>query len=128
MTLVTQGYIMSKNTLIAPSEFHAMMLKGGKVKRFSFEEPIPSSILKDRPAPRGLRLSSRDRRRHDFSLEIVMRKDRALARSLVRTIEVRADRRDWMKKADNSGLQLVALLHAKARSIGPAADTTLATV
>ena len=44
----THGYIMNKNQLVAPTEYHTVMLRDKRVKAFTFEKPIPATVFDDR--------------------------------------------------------------------------------
>ena len=118
---------MIKEQIVAPTEKHACMLRDERVKVFSFDDPIPHAVF-DKGAAPGAGLSKTDKKTHTHSAELCRRKDRALARDITSTIEVRVERRAWLRKCENSGIKLIKLLFKKASEIGPSANTALSTI
>ena len=58
------------------------MLRDGKVKEFTFENPIPFTVYKERPLGARAPLSKRDKKRYSEGLIFFKRADRSLAETV----------------------------------------------
>ena len=127
VTLVERGYVMEKSTAVAPTKLHAIALRDNAVHAHTFENPIPYTICKDTPIPRGVApLTASDEKSVKVGLLYWTSKDRKLMKVYLNRITVRAARKKWKKKCKGSGLRLLALLNALADEVGPQANTAIA--
>ena len=88
VTLVERGYVMEKSTAVAPTKLHAIALRDNAVHAHTFENPIPYTICKDTPIPRGVApLTTSDEKSVKVGLLYWTSKDRTCPRtSLVRCL------------------------------------------
>ncbi|KAL3916186.1 MAG: hypothetical protein SGPRY_006930, partial [Prymnesium sp.] len=121
---------MAKQLGATPTPTHSVALRDGAVRVNTFENPISIDIFYDSGTPRGTRaLSPADEKRIIVAPEYCRAIDRKLAHTILSTVTVRAVRRDWAKRSNNSGLALLRMLrmlHAHADEVGPFANTAIA--
>ena len=127
VTMYESGYCMDKHIVNTPTVFHAVAIRDRQVRTHTFEEPISPDIFDEHALPRHVReLSTTDKERVRSAPEYFRKKDRAMARAVLRTITVTKVRKVWKKKCESSGIRLLNLLADYSRDVGPSANNAIA--
>ncbi|KAL3908358.1 MAG: hypothetical protein SGPRY_009832, partial [Prymnesium sp.] len=91
------------------------------------QRSISLDIFVDSGIPRGTPpLTAADEKRIIVAPEFCRSIDRNVASTILSTVNVRAVRRDWARRSNNSGITLLRMLHAHADEVGPFANTAIA--
>ena len=126
VTMYESGYCMDKKVCVTPTEYHAVATRDHYVRKHTFEDPISADILiEQKIPPRVAGLSAADKERVVPAPEYFAKKDRTMARDILKTINVRKVRRSWKKKCGGSGIRLLNELRDYAATIGPSANNAI---
>ena len=124
-TLVTSGYVLSKNITVVPTVHHAKALSDNNVLEFSFARPIDYDEIFDLQDGDDEPLDAALKDMYSVSPNLVRSVDRAMCKEILVTMVGSVNQKKYKQMCEGSGLKLLLILDVEADEVGPAADATL---